>query len=151
MYFKIPQHVVKGGRVVKRRMGDLTDLLSTDTTLTTPDINFSVDTSQLPLPTIPTVSGPDAASGATGGGFSLTDFFNSLTSGAQAATAIYSAADLISINQQRAARGMLPINQYGQIGTAVTPTKSITGSLGLSLPVLLLIGGGVLFFALRNR
>ena len=83
MYFKIPQHVVKGGRVVKRRMGDLTDLLSTDTTLTTPDINFSVDTSQLPLPTIPTVSGPDAASGATGGGFSLTDSAPEVARGAE--------------------------------------------------------------------
>jgi hypothetical protein len=74
----------------------------------------------------------------------FTDVLNAITGAAGAAVAVYSAADLIKINQQRAAQGLLPINAAGQIAGRTT-TASLVAS-----PLFLAFGIGALFLLTRK-
>lgn len=85
----------------------------------------------------------NASGPATSVASDLSNFFSAITGAAGAATAIYNAADLIKINQQRAAQGLLPINAAGQL------TSTTTASLFAS-PLFLAFGIGALFLLTRK-
>jgi hypothetical protein len=74
----------------------------------------------------------------------ISDFFSAITGAATAATAVYNAADLIKINQQRAAQGLLPINAAGQLATTTT-----TAGLFAS-PMVWVIGLAAVFLLTRK-
>ncbi len=151
MNYSTPRKGFRPPRNPRRMMGlgqDPTVDTSYDPNLVSPAATFDITSISAPVVdigpvSVPTVTGPDS-------GNPIADFFNSLTAGARAATAVYSAADLISINQQRAARGMLPIDQYGVIGgSGAGTTRSVSAGIGLSWPILALLGIG-LVVALRR-
>jgi len=79
----------------------------------------------------------------------LTTLTQAITGGAAAATAIYNTQDLQNINATRAAQGLPPLNQYGQVAPAITSAG--TAVLGAVSPlILVLIGGGLLFMLARK-
>jgi hypothetical protein len=110
-----------------------------------------VDPVQYFDPTIPNVveiTTTPVADQTVSSGNPISDFFAALTGAARTATAIYSAADLIRINGQRANQGLPPLNAYGQVGPAYATGPTLLGGIS---PTLLMLGAGlVLVFALKR-
>jgi len=103
-------------------------------------------TSQLTTPASPATT---VTSAATTSPSLLTTLTQAITGGAAAATAIYNTQDLQNINATRAAQGLPPLNQYGQVAPAITSAG--TAVLGAVSPlILVLIGGGLLFMLARK-
>lgn len=146
---------------------------SVDTTATTIDPNsITVDTSTLSADVsalnsaylnnttslTPVITGNASVSTAVGSpvqvavppttsGNPFSDILNAITGAAQTATEVYTAADLIRVNNQRAAQGLPPINQYGVVAPRTT-------SAGLSLatsPLVIYAVVGVALFALLSK
>lgn len=99
-------------------------------------------TAGISMPTITGPSGSSSSGGSSSGG-SGGNIFSSLiaavTGGASAATAVSNAANLATVNAQRAKLGLPPINAAGQPATAGTGTAA-----GAISPTLMIAGLGLL-------
>jgi hypothetical protein len=153
MYTRTVQRIMPANSPQRRAVSGLGDVTS-DPSTTGLDLSSlfgspsaSLDLTSTYVPVAP-VSSSDGNQPASSGG--LSDFLNALTGAAKTATAIYSAADLIQINQQRAAQGLLPVNQYGQVGSTVGTQRTTAATLGGS-GLWLLLGAGVLLVVLAKR
>jgi hypothetical protein len=137
MYIPGGQVPQEGKSVISRALRGLGDGLGD----IVDDIQFGVDSTQSVTPVVPDTS-------SSGSSFSdvLNSITGAITGATNAAVQVYSAVDLIKVNQQRASMGYPPLNQYGQVVSSTT-----SGSFGMPSWLWLAILGGGAFVLLKRK